>query len=174
MPRDILTLLAPTGVWQFTSAPSEWGRNYGPTTDHDGRTQRTLTVNCWIPAITGSGATTIDTRSGGQGVASSNLASPTKRSTPSDLVGPEFNRRSCRLDADRRPLWTSYGPPCRKHCPGVQHGLHIRMQVASSDRPDPDGRRPCRMCADRCQRRPFRSERCAVGRGGPGPAARAQ
>jgi hypothetical protein len=26
--------------------------------------------------------------SGGQGVASSNLASPTKRSTPSDLVGP--------------------------------------------------------------------------------------
>jgi hypothetical protein len=36
-------------------------------------------------------------RSGGQGVASSNLASPTKQSTPSDLVGAAFNRHSYRL-----------------------------------------------------------------------------
>jgi hypothetical protein len=47
--------------------------NCGPRPPHSAH----LDGQRWTPAISGSGATTIDTRSGGQGVASSNLASPT-------------------------------------------------------------------------------------------------
>jgi len=39
-----LTFLAPTGVGNHPRAMGV-GRNYGPTTDHDGRTQRTSTIN---------------------------------------------------------------------------------------------------------------------------------
>ena len=52
--------------------------------------------------------------SAGQGVASSNLASPTKPSTPSDLVGYAFTDILTAVDdAERRPLRTNHGPPGR-------------------------------------------------------------
>ena len=74
--------------------------------------------------------------SGGQGVASSNLASPTKAIHPirpsRTCIQPAFLPPS--IGAEQRPLRTSYGPPGRKRPPSVQHGLHIGMQVASRDR----------------------------------------
>jgi hypothetical protein len=55
----------------------EWGElrtNYGPRRPNSAH----LNGQRWTPAISGSGSTTVEARSGGQGVASSNLASPTE------------------------------------------------------------------------------------------------
>ena len=56
-----------------------------------------------------------------------------KHSTPPDLVGactqPTFLPPSMTPSGGRSR--TSYGPPGRKRCPSVQHGLHIGMQVAT-------------------------------------------
>jgi hypothetical protein len=72
----------------------------------------------------------------GQGVASSNLASPTKRSTPSDLVGVAFNRILTALDDAEAPTAPDQLETTRPKTPSpcVQRGLHIGMQVASRDR----------------------------------------
>ena len=48
--------------------------NYGPRRPNSAH----LNGQRWTPAISGSRSTTVEARSGGQGVASSNLASPTK------------------------------------------------------------------------------------------------
>jgi hypothetical protein len=109
--------------------------------------------------------------SGGQGVASSNLASPTK---PIDAIRlSRIGIQPTVLPPSITPSDGRSGPPGRKRCASLQHGLHIGMQVAS---------RNCRilMSGDplqgvhRRQRRPSRSGRCAVGRGGPGPVAPAR
>ena len=54
----------------------EWGElrtNYGPRRPNSAH----INGQPWTPAISGSRSTTVEARSGGQGVASSNLASPT-------------------------------------------------------------------------------------------------
>jgi hypothetical protein len=83
-----------TGL-EITSAPCEWGElrtNYGPRRSNSAH----INGQPWTPAINGSRSTTLAARSGGQGVASSNLASPTipqQRESGSDLRkhdrGPE-------------------------------------------------------------------------------------
>jgi Helix-turn-helix domain len=51
----------------------------------------------------------VEARSGGQGIASSNLANPTKRSTPSELADRHSTDILTALDdAERRPLRTNY------------------------------------------------------------------
>jgi hypothetical protein len=75
------------------SQSAELGPNVGPTPaiGHHG------TLACDRAAATSTlagDAQTDPADLGGQGVASSNLASPTKQSTPPDLVGPAFDRHS--------------------------------------------------------------------------------
>jgi hypothetical protein len=72
-----------TGL-EITSAPCEWGElrtNYGPRRSNSAH----INGQPWTPAINGSRSTTLAARSGGQGVASSNLASPTSE-TPSEAL----------------------------------------------------------------------------------------
>ena len=67
-----------TGL-EITSAPCEWGElrtNYGPRRSNSAH----INGQPWTPAINGSRSTRLAARSGGQGVASSNLASPTDTS----------------------------------------------------------------------------------------------
>ncbi len=59
--------------------------NYGPRRPNSAH----LDGQPWTPAISGSGSTSVDVRSGGQGVASSNLASPTRRCR---IVTPDQSR----------------------------------------------------------------------------------
>jgi hypothetical protein len=66
-----------------TSAPGEWGRNYGPATDHAAKNSAHLIAQPWTPAIRDSRSTTVEARSGVK-VASSNR-------TPAVLDGADFS-----------------------------------------------------------------------------------
>jgi diketogulonate reductase-like aldo/keto reductase len=77
---------------RMTERARQLGPNLGPTL----ATSDPLDAVGRTPSHARCRAPVRPRRSGGQGVASSNLASPTKRSTPSDLVGPAFNRHSYR------------------------------------------------------------------------------
>ena len=79
-----------TGL-EITSAPCEWGElrtNYGPRRSNSAH----INGQPWTPAINGSRSTTLAARSGGQGVASSNLASPTSDGGLSRLIRAAFIR----------------------------------------------------------------------------------
>ena len=86
---------------------------------------------------------------GGQGVASSNLASPTKpMSTPSDLIGAGI--KPMFLPPSITPSDGRSGPArttrARRRA-SVQHGLHIGMQAASRDCRILMSSDPCRRCS---------------------------
>jgi hypothetical protein len=123
-PRAATSPSRPGLVITSARAGAKLRTNYGPRPPNSAR----VNGQRWTPAISGSRSTTVEARSGGQGVASSNLASPTKRSIPSDPG------RTCIQPAFLPPSMTPSGGRCtiNRHNPPPEG---VRRTGASTSNP---------------------------------------
>jgi hypothetical protein len=138
-----------TGL-EITSAPCEWGElrtNYGPRRSNSAH----INGQPWTPAINGSRSTTLAARSGGQGVASSNLASPTVKDlgggdlldcmkAPKTLNGHRFRTfRTLRFRTRGRLMKNCRCPVVYASC-GTSRSCSRTSCTSARGRPDPPDR----------------------------------